>query len=531
MIDRVIISGPPGVGKTVVGRRLAQRLGTSAIDLDEAIERRQQRSCAAIIKTDGEAEFRAIEARTLEELEPEHGIVSLGGGTLTTARGRAAARRRGRVLGLQADPGTLRARIDRSGAERPLLETRRESKPRPSGAGDVAQDLEALLDARKTSYAAVDRRVDAAADLETVVDRVAGDARSIELIFAEAGSTSTRVVVGEGLEDALAGAVAAIAPTRPVLAIADRGIPAEARARYLARVSALFPTHAIEVPGGEAVKSWTFLGQVLEEALAHGCGRQSAVIGLGGGATLDLAALAANLLGRGAPLVLAPSTLLAQVDASIGGKTAVNTASGRNLIGTFYPANDVIVDLALLASLSVEERRSGIAELLKIALVRDPVMFHRIGAGGPKAVNAEEIARAIRHKAAIVARDPSERGERKLLNLGHTLGHALETASGFTLRHGDAVAIGIAAIARYSMHRRWLGAGECAQIVEALQQAGLPVDAEAELLSRSVPFLAADKKGDARGVDLVCVREVGKVFVERVSSSEVVELVRFGGKA
>jgi shikimate kinase / 3-dehydroquinate synthase len=509
----IVLSGPPGVGKSEVGRLVAARLGTQAIDLDRAIEQRTSRTPAAIIRGDGEAAFRAVEADTLETLDPAYRVVALGGGTLTTKRGRKAARARGAVLGLEADVSTLIDRVGKSTDDRPL-------SPDPAR-------LTELVASRRRTYAAVDRRVSAEADPNAVAERVVESASALELVFADVGGARSRIVIGDELADAAAGAVAALEPTRPVLAIVDRGVPSARVQTYLDRVSALFPIHVEHVAGGEAVKTWTFLGQILENALAHGCGRQSAVLAIGGGATCDLAALAASLLGRGAPCVLVPTTLLAQVDASIGGKCAVNMNAGRNLVGAFHAASDVIVDATFLDSLDPREYRSGLAELLKIAIIAGGALFEDV-ARAPRATRTH-IAAGIRAKAAIVARDPFERGERKLLNLGHTLGHALESASAFSLAHGEAVAIGMAAACRYSAARGLLPKATAARIIEVLAAVGLPVTASADLLNKSTAFIKQDKKADDAGFDVICIHELGKVSTKRVSLDEIMDLVRMGG--
>ncbi|MCK6550253.1 bifunctional shikimate kinase/3-dehydroquinate synthase [Myxococcota bacterium] len=514
MSAEVLLSGPPGVGKSTVGRALAARLGVPAVDLDDVVEARTHESPAAILRSRGEAALRDAEADALTTLPSAPRVLALGGGTLTTARGRRAARARGKLLGLVAQTDVLEARLATSGVDRPLLDA----------PGALAQ----LLDARRTSYAAVDRTVDASSVIDDVAARAASGAAELELLFADVGGARSRILVGTGLEDALTGAVAALAPTRPVLVILDRGVPADVRARYVAKLEALFPVHAIEVEGGERVKRWAFAGELLERAAEAGCGRQSAVVAIGGGATCDVAALVASLLGRGAPVVLVPSTLLAQVDASVGGKCAVNLDAGRNLAGTFHAATDVLVDAAMLASLPEREYRSGLAELLKIAIIADPALFDEVVGLGAARVGTRHVARAIAHKAAIVARDPFERGERRVLNLGHTLGHALEAASDFAVPHGEAVAIGIAAVARFSVARGWLAQAELARIVGGLEAVGLPVEAPEDLLGRSAAFLAQDKKADAAGLELVGVQELGKVSVMRVSFQELAGLVSSG---
>lgn len=514
MSAEVLLSGPPGVGKSTVGRALAEKLNVASVDLDDVVESRTRESPATILRTRGEAALRDAEADALASLAPEARVLSLGGGTLTTSKGRSAARARGKLLGLAASEAVLEARLATSGVDRPLL--------------DAPGALTALLEARKASYAAVDRTIEATAAIDELAARAASDAAELELLFADVGGARSRILLGTNLEDAVAGAVATLAPTRPVLVILDRGVPAELRARYVAKLEALFPIHAIEVEGGERVKRWSFAGALLERAAAAGCGRQSVVVAIGGGATCDVAALVASLLGRGAPLVLVPSTLLAQVDASVGGKCAVNLDAGRNLAGAFHAATDVLVDAALLSSLSDREYSSGLAELLKIAVIADPALFDEVVALGATRVSTRHVARAIAHKAAIVARDPFERGERRVLNLGHTLGHALEAASDFSMPHGEAVSIGLAAVARFSVARGWLAQAELARIIGGLEAVGLPVEAPQALLDRSAYFLAQDKKADAGGLELVGVQEVGKVSVMRVSFQELAGLVSSG---
>lgn len=511
----IVLSGPPGAGKTSVGRALGEKTGAPFVDLDEAVEARAARPVPKIIREDGEASFRALEASALTDLPDSSAIIALGGGTLTTAAGRSAARSLGRVLGLSAAEETIRERLASSTVDRPLL-------------SDPAQ-LPELLERRTKSYAAIDRSIDARGTVGEVADRALAACEDLHLLFAELGTSKTRVLVGRDLALAARGAIAALAPSRPVLAITDRGVPEAMRRAYLEPIRALFEVVEIAVAGGEGIKSWSFLGGVLEEALARGCGRQSVVFALGGGATCDLAALAASLLGRGAPLVLAPTTLLSQVDASIGGKAAVNMKAGRNLAGAFHAAADVITDLSFLESLEREELASGYAELLKIALIADAALFSDLRAHGLRIPSVQQLANAIAHKARIVARDPYERGERKLLNLGHTLGHAIETASDFSWRHGEAVAVGIAAICRLSVDRGWMAAEEGASILSTIEGFGLKITAPDALLQKSAAFLAADKKADAGGADIVALHQVGKVSLKRLSSSELFDLVRFGG--
>ncbi|MCA9555305.1 MAG: 3-dehydroquinate synthase, partial [Myxococcales bacterium] len=403
-------------------------------------------------------------------------------------------------------------RVEASAEDRPLL----------------AQGMDALLAQRRRVYAAVDKRVDAEGRVDEVADRVRAETAGVYRLEARVGDTTSRILVGRGLTAAVAGAVAHLEPERPALLVLDQGVPEGIRSALTLAVADVVGVVPVTVPGGEQVKTWASAGQLLETALAAGCGRQSVVLAVGGGATCDLGGLVAHLLGRGAPLVLVPTTLLAQVDASVGGKCALNMPAGRNLVGAFHPATDVVADLDALASLDEAEHRSGLAELLKMGIIGDAELFARVAGGAP--VGPAEIARAVQLKAEVVAEDPFERGRRRVLNLGHTLGHALETASGHALRHGEAVAIGIAAVARLSLARGWAEPADVEHILRGLTAVGLPTTAEPGLLTKALDHVGADKKSAAGQVALVAIQSLASVVVQTLSLDEVrAGLLRYGG--
>lgn len=512
MTTGLLLAGPPGVGKTTVARATAQRLGLPFIDLDELVEARARRSPAQILEQDGEERFRALEVEALEALGPAAMVIALGGGALTTARARQVARQLGIIVRLDAERTLLERRLESSKTARPLL-----------GPG-----LDALLDARRRTYAAVDVAVDGSGTPEDVAARVEAAVQELSIIMSRFIEEETRVVVGRGLETTVMGAVAHLDPTRPVLLIRDRGVPATYRERLEALIADHYPVHVVDLEGGEGVKTWGVLGNVLESALQRGCGRQSVVVGVGGGALCDLANLAAHLLGRGARSVLVPSTLLSQVDASVGGKCAINHGGQRNPVGAFQAPAEVVADLNLLETLDPAEVRSGLAEVVKIAIIGDPDLFERLEAG--ESPGPALIARAITLKSRVVARDPYERGERRTLNLGHTLGHALEAASGFTLRHGEAVAMGLAASARASARLGLLDPEVAARIEALLERLELPTRAEPTLLDAATAHLEADKKGDSQTVEWIAIQRLGEVSMERVTWAELKKtLVELGG--
>jgi 3-dehydroquinate synthase len=269
--------------------------------------------------------------------------------------------------------------------------------------------------------------------------------------------------------------------------------------------------HAEPVPAGEAAKDVSVAAGVWERLAARRISRSDLIIGLGGGAVTDLAGFVAATWLRGVPVVLVPTTLLGMVDAAIGGKTAVNIAAGKNLVGAFHPPAGVLADLATLATLPRREYVSGLAEVIKAGFIADPAILGLIerdpaasaAPGGPH--ERELVERSIRMKADVVAADlrEAEAGRRELLNYGHTLGHAIEAAEDFTIRHGEAVAIGMmfaAAVARLSGR---LDPATAARHREILAAVGLPTSYRGRSWTELSAAMAVDKKTRGRRLRLV----------------------------
>lgn len=508
--DTWVLAGPPGVGKSSVARALGAR-GRAAVDLDALVEAEAHASPAELLRTRGEPALRAAEAAALERLAqaaPRPGVLALGGGTLTHGASRCAARALGVVVGLDAPIDVLTARTE--GGDRPLL----------------ANGLAPLVAARRATYAAVDHVVDACGPVDQVTDAVTRAANQTHVQVVPVGARTTRVVIGHGLVEALVGAIAHLSPRRPVVVLAEPGVPGlDVR---ISAIEARFEVLRPPVVGGEAQKTWSALGDTLAWLGDRGAGRQSVVVGLGGGAMLDFAAMVAGLLGRGAPLVAVPTTLLAQIDASLGGKAAVNVGA-KNAVGLFWPADELVVDLDFLASLPARERRAGLAEVVKSAVIGDPALFARLEAHAEDApLDVDLVARTLAVKARLVTADPWDQGVRLRLNLGHTLGHALEGA-GLGFNHGEAVSIGLAAVARLSAARGYASAETAARIVAVLRRLGLPTSARPEQLDHALPLVRRDKKADQTALDLVVVRDVGNVDTVRLQQAEALDGLRAAG--
>jgi 3-dehydroquinate synthase len=340
------------------------------------------------------------------------------------------------------------------------------------------------------------------------------------------GERSYDIAIGRGLLSGLGHRVTALRPGAAAAIVTDETVARHHLAAAEAALGAagLRTTRTI-VPAGEASKSWPVLERVCDALLAERIERRDLVVALGGGVVGDLAGFAAAIVRRGLDYVQVPTTLLAQVDSSVGGKTAIDTRQGKNLIGAFHQPILVIADTALLDTLSVREFRAGYAEVAKYGLINDAAFFawltgnwREVFAGGPARDHA--IAVSCRAKAAIVARDERETGDRALLNLGHTFGHALEAAAGFSNRllHGEAVALGMALAFAFSARLGLLARSEADRVGAHLAAIGLPtrvseIPGDRPGVEQLMELIAQDKKVQRGRLTFILARGVGQSFV------------------
>lgn len=294
-------------------------------------------------------------------------------------------------------------------------------------------------------------------------------------------------------------------------------------------------SHAIVLPSGEATKSWQQLERLMDELLELGVERSDHLIALGGGVIGDLVGFAASILKRGCGFIQIPTTLLAQVDSSVGGKTAINVRAGKNLVGSFHQPALVVIDPKVLSSLPDREMRAGYAEVVKYGLINDAQFFEWCGQNATALLNREEnalitaISHSVRAKAAIVEADERETNDqRALLNLGHTFGHALEASTGFSdrLLHGEAVAAGMALAYRFSAEQGLCPTTEAAQVSAHLRSCGLPIslkDAHVEETGQDLTrHMLHDKKMSGGTLPFILARGIGQAYVDRaVSLSDV----------
>jgi len=479
-----------GAGKTTLAQRAGRVLGIDVADTDALIEREAGQPIAAIFAERGEAAFRELEERVALEALERGGAVALGGGAVESERLRAALRERLTVwCRISEDLAWARC----AGSERPLARDRDGFRRR--------------FEAREPLYAEVARAIlPPEGDLPDAALAWIGALRQspgVRLIWARSDSAEYPAVVGPGVTHLLDRA-GVPAPGARRFAVADRA----ARAA----VGELLPTvlATIDADGGETAKTVATAERVLGELAGAGVRRDDALVAFGGGVVGDLAGFCAAVYQRGIPVVQIPTTLVAQVDSAYGGKTGVDLAAGKNYVGAYHQPAAVLTDPAALATLPAEELAAGFAEVVKTALIAGGPLWE--GVSALERVDAASVAPFVFDcaltKLEIVAADERDGGRRAVLNLGHTVGHAIEAASDYRrYRHGEAIALGLLAALRLSGSEELRG-----QVADLLGRAGLPtsldpgIDADAILAATG-----RDKKATAGGVPFVLAAAAGEV--------------------
>lgn len=434
-MNDVVLTGFMGTGKSTVGRILAGRYGLRFVDTDDEIVRRAGAPIPAIFETLGEDGFRLLETEVLRELSSGSGrVIATGGGALLDVDNRALLRADRSVLCLTCREDELGQRLN-GGAGRPLL----------TGAWPR------LLEARRNGYAAFEQIDTSGRTPDEVADEI-GARAGLHCLGDLQFQSSRRSAIhfGRGASRQLSGWLRDEPATGGILVVTDACVDrlgiSERVTQDLQSLGNRVST--VVLPPGEETKSVAVLDRLYGECLAAGIDRGGLIVGVGGGVIGDLAGMLAATYMRGMRLVLVPTTLLAQVDAAIGGKVGVDAAGTKNLAGAFHPAAYVVIDPDLLTTLPSARLSEGLAEIVKIALMRSPALLERLQqlqAPADVLENPDIVRQAASEKMALVAADPFEQGERALLNFGHTVGHGIEAASGYRVTHGQAVAAGMAA--------------------------------------------------------------------------------------
>jgi len=507
----IVLTGFMGTGKTSAGRLLGTRLGRRFVDMDDILVERFGKSIAEVFRDNGEEAFRVAEAQLCQELAAEHELViSTGGGALVNEESRNALAATGTVICLHADEESILARLA-AADDRPLMQ---------GAAEERRQRIRHLLHQRRLAYGAIAYQLDTTGlAIEQVADRILdladADRETPGMIRIPVRSPdgSYDLLLGSGLL-ANAGRLLANRGLRPTTAAVVTNDMIREHAAVLSDSlgAAGFEPVLCLVPEGEQHKTLDTVRSLYDQFLAAGLDRSSVVIALGGGVIGDMAGFAAASYLRGVPFVQMPTSLLAMVDASVGGKTGVDMPQGKNLVGAFKQPAAVIMDVAVFSTLPSDEFRSGLAEVVKHGIIGAPRLFVQLEEEGPANL-LQLVADAVRVKVDVVEADPFEKGVRATLNLGHTFGHAIEQVSRYQIRHGDAVAIGTVAAANMSAELGRCTPELAARIRTLLERLGLPVTVTGLDGDAIHAAMAHDKKRAGKKLRFVIPQALGDVVV------------------
>jgi len=514
-MKNLVLTGFMGVGKTTAGKLVAEKLGRPFVDTDEIITQRVGKSVPQIFAEEGEPYFRELEAALCVELSTPQGLViSTGGGTLVPENNLKAIGAGGNVvIYLSASLEGIFYRLINDQRGRPLVDNH-------------PNRLEAamtLLQNRREAYGRIPLHIDTT---DCPPERVAQDI--LDLFQRELAHDGERITVQtpDGQYDILLGGglLAGLGDVLRSYQLGGRVVVAtdtDVAPLYGEKLVASLPNATlVTMPSGEHHKNLDTVRQLYADFAAAGLDRGGLVIALGGGVVGDTVGYAAASYMRGVRLVQVPTTLLAMVDSSVGGKVGVDIPEGKNLVGAFKQPELVIIDPHVLGSLPAVEVRCGLAEAIKHALISDPGLLEQVEAiasGDPAA-----LRRTIAVKVGVVQRDPFEQGERAHLNLGHTFAHAIERVSGYSWRHGEAVGVGLVAAARLSQKIGKLSADQAAQVCQIVAESGLPTTLNGFTPQALWEAMGTDKKWRDGHSQFVVLADIGKVALVRDIPRQVV---------
>lgn len=492
----LILAGPPGTGKTTLGRLCAKLLGYTLVDTDEEISKQTGKSIAEIFSTQGEDVFRDIESNTLAKIiKYKNSVISLGGGTLLSDINRSIAKDHGVLICLRASESNIEARLANND-ERPLLQNNKEN----------LSSISVLLAQRKAHYDSFDFQLktdDTKPDVlaEHIVDKLMPWHHTITtntggyplILGVKALTYLTSMLNNHGLP-------------KPNLIISDTNI-APLWSNKLGRQLSI---PVFSIPDGESHKTLETVHNIYDQFLLHDLDRSSLVLVVGGGVVGDIAGFAAATYMRGIRWVNIPTTLLSMIDASIGGKVGVDLPQGKNMIGAFHPPEMVLADPETLTTLPDNEYKAGLAEVIKHGIIADAELFSLVNSKSLP-LSRDLLQKALEVKINIIQQDPFERNERAKLNLGHTIGHGVEAASNYRLRHGEAIAIGLYGEALLAEQIGIADPGLSSKIEKQLASLGLPTKCPGLSTIQIKQLMSTDKKKKSGNLYFTLPTSIGAV--------------------
>ncbi len=540
MGGNIFLVGLMGAGKTTVGRALAKRLNKQFIDSDHEIEARTGAAIPLIFEIEGEASFRQREAEVIRDLTAQQDIVlATGGGVVLSAENRAYLKSRGTVIYLRASVNNLLQRTSHD-KNRPLLQTAdprktleelsRIREPLYNEVADIVIDtgrpnVQFLMQSILAQLGPEHTQGSSAVSLQqdSLSKHPMPQLSASHTLHVDLGARSYPISIGQTLLDDQTVVAAHIPGVR--VAVVTNTVVAPL---YLDRLTATLKAagkHVTQIilPDGEEEKNWASLMKVFDVLLAEKCDRKTTLIALGGGVIGDMTGFAAAAYMRGVPFIQVPTTLLSQVDSSVGGKTGINHPLGKNMIGAFYQPQAVIADTSTLNTLPVRELSAGLSEVIKHGAIIDAPFFDWIEANIAKLVakDADALAYAIKRsceiKADVVRQDEREGGLRAILNFGHTFGHAIEAGMGYGVwLHGEAVGCGMVMAADLSHRMGFIDAESKERIVAVVKAAGLPTVAPDLGIARWLELMEVDKKNEGGAIKFILLKPLGASVIMTV---------------
>lgn len=523
--NNIFLVGLMGAGKTTIGRLLARKLNRRFVDADHEIEARTGATIPWIFEIEGEACFRRREADVIRDLSAQQGLVlATGGGAVLNPASRALLAERGTVIYLRASIGSILQRTAHD-KNRPLLQT-----------ADPRGKLEQLWTERDPLYREIadlvidTGRPNVQSMVQTILDQLAAqeNARARKhartamneqahiTLNVELGERSYPIEIGAGLLDDAALLARHIGGHKVAIVTNTTVAPL-----YLDKVAGHLRAAGRDVleiilPDGEEHKNWQSLNLVYDALLQNKCDRKTTLVALGGGVIGDLTGFAASSYMRGVPFVQIPTTLLAQVDSSVGGKTGINHPLGKNMIGAFYQPRAVIADTATLDTLPARELSAGLAEVIKHGAILDADFFDWIEANIEPLIARDRqaigyaIARSCEIKSDVVRKDEREGGLRAVLNFGHTFGHAIENGLGYgAWLHGEAVGCGMVMAADMSARLGLIEPAAVERVRALVRAAGLPAVAPDLGEARWIELMEVDKKNEGGEIRFILLKPLG----------------------
>jgi 3-dehydroquinate synthase len=510
---KIVLTGFMGTGKTSVGKELSKRLGYPYIDTDNLIEEQEGMPISLIFKKKGEEYFRKIERAVVSEVSKrDEVVIATGGGVIKNRENVANLRRGGVIIWLKTEPEIILKRVALEGGKRPLLDVE-----------EPLSEIKRLLSERERLYMQSDIYIDTSyitpgEAAEEIIERLGLDCERVKVELKE---RSYEILIGSKILKRLGLRLIGFRPSN-VGIISNKTVFPIYKDLLLNSINECGLRHEVFlIPDGEEYKDLLWVSYLYGELLKARFDRESLLIAFGGGVIGDITGFVASTYMRGIRYVQVPTTLLAQVDSSVGGKTGVNHPLGKNMIGTFYQPCLVMIDIDTLKTLPQREFLAGIAEIIKYGVIADRGLFDslerekdNILSMGDSLVHA--IKRSCEIKANIVSRDEREAGLRSILNFGHTIGHAIETVTHYRrFLHGEAIAMGMCAASDLAVKLGLFQRQEAERLKNLIKMYNLPTKIPEEInVSDIINAMEIDKKVRAGQLRFILPQSIGSVRIE-----------------